>query len=197
MATKQTMVNYMQETKNDELYTPYEAVAPLLEYIPKGSKVWECTDFGDSNITRSLINEGFEVIKTHKENFNFLTKKADFDFDVIITNPPYSLKDEFISRCYRYGKPFALLLPLTALEGVHRGVMYREHGIEVLVLDRRINFLKDPKKTNWFNTSWFCHKILPTPLIFKSIGRISDEESASLNGTRKQYTIYDWHVPLW
>jgi hypothetical protein len=39
MAIKQTMINYMQEIKNDELYTPYEAITPLLEYIPKKNKI--------------------------------------------------------------------------------------------------------------------------------------------------------------
>ena len=37
-------------------------------------------------------------------------------FDMIITNPPYSLKDEFIKKCYEWNKPFCLLLPITAFE---------------------------------------------------------------------------------
>ena len=37
-------------------------------------------------------------------------------FDCIITNPPFSLKQEFLQRCYELGKPFALLLPLTTFE---------------------------------------------------------------------------------
>ena len=40
---------------------------------------------------------------------------------MIITNPPYSLKDEFIKKCYEWKKPFCLLLPITALEGKVRG----------------------------------------------------------------------------
>lgn len=95
---------------------------------------------------------------------------------MIITNPPYSLKDEFIKKCYEWNKPFCLLLPITALEGKTRGKMFRKHGIEVLVLDGRVQFMENmikdynkKKSGNWFNTSWFCHNVLPQDLIFKEL----------------------------
>lgn len=106
---------------NDEIYTPETAIIPLIKYLPKNVKIWECTDFGESNITKVLKNNGYEVISTHKKDFDFLTDDPTFDFDMIITNPPYSLKDKFLEKCYKYGKPFALLLPITALEGIKRG----------------------------------------------------------------------------
>lgn len=95
--------------------------------------------------------------------------KPDFDFDVIITNPPYSLKNEFLKKCYEYNKPFALLLPLTALEGKERGKLYKNKGIEIIVLNKRINFMKE-KNNVWFNTSWFCHEICKELLNFECIG---------------------------
>ena len=153
---------------NDEIYTPEEAILPLLNYLPKNITIWECTDFGESNITKVLKNNGYKVISSHKADIDFLTDVPEFDFDMIITNPPYSIKDAFIEKCYSYKKPFALLLPITALEGVKRGELYRKYGIELLVLDRRINFLSN-KKSNWFNTSWFCFNVLPKQLIFEGI----------------------------
>lgn len=111
----------LQHTLNDEIYTPEIALIPLLKYLPKNITIWECTDFGESNITKVLKDHGYNVISTHKKDFNFLTDKPSFEFDMIITNPPYSLKDDFIEKCYSYNKPFALLLPITALEGLRRG----------------------------------------------------------------------------
>ena len=112
-----------QHTLNDEFYTSESAILPLLKYLPKNIKIWECTDFGQSEITRILREKGYQVISTHKKDFDFLNDQPDFDFDMIITNPPYSLKDQFIEKCYQYNKPFALLLPITALEGIKRGVI--------------------------------------------------------------------------
>ena len=110
---------------------------------------------------------GYKVISTNKEDFDFLTDTPDFDFDMIITNPPYSLKDEFIQKCYEYKKPFCLLLPITSLEGKRRGDMFRENGIELIVFDKRVEFLE--KKGNWFNTSWFCWKVLNKELNFEEL----------------------------
>ena len=157
-----------QHTLNDEFYTPESAILPLLKYLPKNIKIWECTDFGQSEITRILREKGYQVISTHKRIFDFLTDKPDFDFDMIITNPPYSLKDQFIEKCYQYNKPFALLLPITALEGIKRGGLYRTYGLQLIVLDRRINYMKE-KKSNWFNTSWFCWKLLQKDLNFERV----------------------------
>ena len=167
---KKAMIDYMKNEKNDELYTPDYAIKPLLKYLPKNKIIWECTDFGNSNITKVLKENGYKVISTHKENFDFLIDKLNFEFDIIITNPPYSLKDEFIKKCYEYKKPFCLLLPITSLEGIERGKMFRENDIQLLVLDRRCNFIyNNAKKSNWFNTSWFCWNILPKQLIFEEL----------------------------
>lgn len=106
---------------NDELYTPSYAVEPLVKYLPKGKTIWECTDFGESQITKVLKDNGYNVVSTHKKDFDFLKDSPDFEWDMIVTNPPYTLKDEFLERAYSYNKPFAMLLPITALEGVKRG----------------------------------------------------------------------------
>lgn len=166
---KQAMINYMQQEKNDELYTPDEAILPILKYLDHTKIYWECTDFGNSNITRVLKEKKFNVIHTNKNEIDFLKDTPNFEFDVIITNPPYSLKNEFLKKCYEYNKPFALLLPLTALEGKERGKLYKSKGIEVIVLDKRINFMKE-KNNVWFNTSWFCHDICEKLLNFECVG---------------------------
>lgn len=166
---KNALINYIKTPINDELYTPDYAITPLLKYLPKNITIWECTDFGKSNITKVLKENGYKVISTYINNFDFLKDNPTFEFDMIITNPPYSLKDQFIQKCYEYQKPFALLLPITALEGKKRGGLYRKFGIEIIVLDQRIEFMK--KKSNWFNTSWFCYHVLPSQLIFEQLNK--------------------------
>ena len=132
----------MKQEKNDELYTPKEAILPILKYLDKSKTYWECTDFGGSNITKILKENGFKVINTNKVELDFLLDDP-LDCDVIITNPPYSIKDKFIKRCYEIGKPFMLLLPLTALEGKERNKLYKQYGIELIILNKRINFIKE------------------------------------------------------
>lgn len=172
---KKAMIEYMKNDKFDEIYTPDYAIKPLLKYIPKKITIWECCDFGESQITKLLKEHGCSVISTGKKE-NFFEYNPKEDFDMIITNPPYSLKDEFIKKCYEWNKPFCLLLPITSLEGKTRGEMFREKGIEVLVFDGRVQFMENmiqdynkKKSGNWFNTSWFCYKVLPKQLIFEKL----------------------------
>ena len=163
---KKTMIDYIKKPKFDNLYTPAYAIKPLLKYIPKKIIVWECTDYGKSEITRLLKEHGCKVISTDKKE-NFFEYIPKEDFDMIITNPPYSLKDEFLKKCFEWNKPFCLLLPLTSLEGKKRGDLFRKNDIQVMVLDSRVNFTN--KNNNWFNVSWFCWKVLPKQLIFEKL----------------------------
>jgi len=166
---KKAMIEYIKKERYDEFYTPPEAIYPILKYLPKDKIYWECTDYGNSNITKILKENGYKVISTHiSKGFNFLIDKPNFEYDIIITNPPYSLKTEFLKRAYELGKPFCFLLPIHTLEGVERGILFRRYGIQLIVLDKRINFLKN-KKNVWFNTSWFCWKLLSKDLIFEKI----------------------------
>lgn len=170
---KQALIDYIKRGTFDELYTPVEAIYPIIPYLKNKeyTTIWECTDYGESEITKVLRDNGFTVITSH-----IVDKKSYFDYepqenyDIIITNPPYSLKDEFLKRSYELQKPFMLLLPITAFEGIERGKMFRENGVEVLVFDRRINFMqKQGKKGAWFNTSWFCNNVLDRQLIFHKL----------------------------
>lgn len=166
---KQAMINTMVNGVYDNLYTPISAIKPLIKYLKHEWKIWECTDYGNSLITATLKQNGFDVVVSDiVSGFDFLKDTPDFEFDAIVTNPPYSLKDKFLEKCYQYNKPFALLLPLTALEGKHRSNLYSQYGISVIVLDSRIDFTG--KKSCWFNVSWFCNGITEkNSLIFEKV----------------------------
>ena len=161
--------NLIRYKPNDEYFTPSYAVKPILKYITKDIKIiWEPTDFGESKITKILKMEGYKVYST---SFNFLEKEIDKDYDMIITNPPYSLKTEFLERCYHLGKPFMMLLPITALEGIKRSELFRKFGIQVIIFDRRVNFITEKNSSSWFNTSWFCWKVLEKDLNFEKLNK--------------------------
>lgn len=148
--------------KLDEVFTPYQALMPLIPYLPKDWVIWECA-FGQGHLAKHLINLGYKTIGEGGDFFN-----TNLDCDVLVTNPPYSLKDEFLTRAYQLNIPFAFLLPLTALEGKRRGYLYREKGIQLIIPNKRINFIIPSGKTaNWFQTAWFCYKLnLPKDLMF-------------------------------
>ncbi len=166
MSKLNTLIDYIQRGKHDELYTPIEAVEMILPYIPKDSIIWECTATKESNIVKVLCANNFEVIATHIfEGTSFFDYEPEC-YDIIITNPPYSLKTQFLARAFELHKPFMFLLPLTTLEGKQRNKLFQNKTLQLLIPDKRFNFIST-KKAPWFQTSWFCVDMnLPKDLNF-------------------------------
>jgi hypothetical protein len=99
---------------------------------------------------------------------DFFVRQPPEHWDIALTNPPYSRKDEFLERAYSLGRPFAFLLPVEALGG-RRVLLYRKHGIELLVPSKRVNFQNDDGDVlpgASFASAWFCWRLLPRQLVF-------------------------------
>lgn len=155
--------DYIQRGAFDELYTPVEAVEMILKYIPADvDTIWECTGIEESNIVKVLRENGYKVVSTHIERGEDFFEYEPEYYDMVITNPPYSLKDKFLQRAFELGKPFMFLLPITALEGIKRAEMFNKYGIQVLIPNTRFNFKPEKSSSAWFQTSWFCHKCFLT-----------------------------------
>ncbi len=153
---------------SDKYQTPPKALTPLLKYIPKDWHIWEPT--ADQGLLLTFLRHNGRIATGTTSDF--LTGDPPQYFDCILTNPPYSLKTKFLKRCYELGKPFALLMPLTALEGIERQALYKEHGIEILLLNRRINYIVPEGQHEsgaWFASAWFCKGILPKTLNFGEV----------------------------
>lgn len=158
---------------NDDLYTPFYAVDPILKYLPKTSKIWTPCDESWSAFPRKLREEGFDVVRTSlAEGKDFFTYEPP-EWDVVVTNPPFSIKDNILERLYQLGKPFAVLLPLNSLQGKSRYEFFKQ-GIQILAFDSRICYhnpenMEKPVKGSPFATAYFCRDLLPQDLIVKHL----------------------------
>lgn len=99
------------------------------------------------------------------------------NYDVIISNPPFSIKDEILKRLNELNKPYAMLLPLPTLQGQKRFDYLL--NTQVLIFDKRINFFKDYKikeiqKGISFASIYVCKNFLPKDLIFE---RLSEDKN--------------------
>jgi hypothetical protein len=156
--------------RSDIFQTPPSAVRYITPFIPKSWRIWESAR-GQGQIVQVLQEDGYSVIGTDiADGFDFTDTLLPVpEFDCILTNPPYSIKDEWLQRCYGLGKPFALLLPITALGEQGRVKMYRENGIQLVLPPERINFgtPSGEGSGSWFYAAWFCHGLdLPSQISF-------------------------------
>jgi len=149
----------LAKNRPDDFQTPPIALEPLYPYLKGGWTIWECAA-GKGNLVRALAQgNGFDVIATDiLTGQDFLTHEPE-NYDCVITNPPYSLKQQFLERAYNLGKPFAFLLPLTTFETKKRQDLFKKYGLEVIFLDKRINFETPSGKGSgsWFATAWFTN----------------------------------------
>ena len=163
---------------------------PFCRTCPAGT-IWECA-CGKGYLVEGLRQAGRKVIATDKKDGkDFLTWQPS-DWHCAVTNPPFSLKNEFLARAYDLGKPFAFLLPLTALESPSRQSLFQRNGIQVMVLDKRINF-ETPNQTTshpWFPVAWFCWGLnLPEQLTFVDAGETSAMRPIGNGRTNDPFTL--------
>ena len=117
---------------DDHYPTPVEAVYPLIRTLALPNKIWEPA-CGEGHISRVLEEYGHNVVSTNlidrgygKPNVNFLTQKRA-RAKCIVTNPPFSLDEEFIEHAFRLGVDVAaFFLPVKKLCGQDR--YKRIHG---------------------------------------------------------------------
>ena len=101
----------------DEVYTPFYAVEPLLEFLPKDKKIWCPFDEEWSAFYQLLSEKGYDVTRSSlSEGQDFFSYQPD-DWDILVSNPPFSKKDDVLKRAFSFGKPFALLLPVNSIQG--------------------------------------------------------------------------------
>ena len=162
---------------NDEFYTPYYAIKPILKYIKPKSTIWCPFDEDESLYVKTLKAEGHTVINTHinqGEDF-FITEVPECDY--IISNPPYSLKTDVLERLFEIGKPFAMLLGVVGLfESQRRFNMFRDNDFEIMYLNLRVDYFQDynevkPSKNPPFSSVYVCHNMLPKQIVFEKINK--------------------------
>lgn len=159
---------------NDEFYTPSYAIKPLLKYIPAGKSIWCPFDTDESLIVKDFRNNGFRVSATHiQDGCDFFTTKPQGE--IIISNPPYSLKGECFKRLFDLNLPFAMLVGVVGLfESQERFNIFKENEFEIMWMNKRIAYFKSyaeqkPSLNPPFSSVWLTKNILPKGNIFEEI----------------------------
>ena len=162
---------------SDEVYTPTYAVQPLVKYIKMfnlNAVIWCPFDMSHSEYVKVFERAGVKVIHSHiDEDKNFFFYEPEEYYDVIISNPPFSQKDNVLKRLYELNKPYAMLLPIPSLQGQARFPWIKD-GLQYLGFDKRINYytnqdLTQVQKGVSFGSCYLCKGFLPKDLILEEL----------------------------
>lgn len=128
-----------EEMKTDEWYTPLDVVQKAYDLL---NVRYESTILCPFDTAKSKF-----VLWGQVNNYwvkygmtDYLDN--DYDYDYLLTNPPFSIKDKVIEKVLKKGKPAALVLPLDTLGGVKRHALWKEYGYpSVYIPTKRIRFI--------------------------------------------------------
>ena len=150
--------NVKKDGKGDEYYTPKYVVEILIPYLKdKNIKtIWCPCDKDWSWFVKVFQDNDFNVIYSHiDDGKDFLEYEPDEEYDIIITNPPFSIKNKILQRCLDLKKPFVLLLSATCIQSASLiNIISKCEKFNFIMFDKRISYSGDrPPFPSWYFTN--------------------------------------------
>ena len=136
----------------------------IVSVIKREPIVWCPADKENSEYVIFFKELGCKVIYSHIDyGQDFLTYTPEEPFDIVCTNPPFSLKEAFFRRCNELGKPWILLGNLMAINYMCIGNYFADNPVQMLIPDKRISF---DGNASSFCSGYFCKDFLTRDLEF-------------------------------
>ena len=156
---------------NDECYTPDYAVKPILKYIPKDAIVWCPFDTDKSEFVKQISKQN-EVVYSHiSTGQDFFNYEPD-DWNIMLSNPPFTNKRKYFERALSFNKPFALIMTNTWLNDSAPKQLFKDKDLQLLMFDKRMKFVSPDGRDNdkiTFSSSYYCWNFLPKQIIMEEL----------------------------
>lgn len=160
---------FTSQGKNDECYTHRYGVEPLLEFLPrfKDKIIWCPFDDKESEFVKCFKENGYRVVNSHiKTGQDFYFYEPE-EWDLIISNPPFTNKKEIFKRALSFNKPFCLLMSLTWLNDSTPKKLFRNKGLQLLMFEERMTFKGQEKNKINFSSAYYCRDFLPEQIVIR------------------------------
>lgn len=166
------MANFQTKTflKYDDWMTPKSAWEAIKHIIPKDKLIWEAF-YGDGTSGKYLGELGFNTIH---EDIDFFENDLG---DIVVSNPPFSMCKEVLSKLKELNKPFILIMPCSKLTTQYfRQLFNGDNDLQIVIPKKRIQFIKiaadgkpldNQKNACNFDCFYYCWRInLPHGMIW-------------------------------
>lgn len=134
----------------DNYDTPDEPLNLLYKYIPRDKIVFD-PFFNTGQIRNYYIKNNIKFIHEDRDAFNYLP-----EFNILVSNPPYSNKKDCFKLALKLGKPFAYLVPLDTIERQYWTEMFKDKDFTLIIPKKRIKFT-DSRITCPFKLIWITY----------------------------------------
>ena len=143
-------------TLNDNYYTPRQAFEDIIDFVPSNKTVYE--PFVGSSRSGEFLQE---LLPNNKVIYN---KEVDFfhntfQYDLVVSNPPFSIAKQILTRLKELNKPFILLLPASRLCTQYIRKLFKKN-IQIIIPKKRINFINsNNRRACNFDCLWYCFNL--------------------------------------
>ena len=148
-------------TTNDNYYTPKHAWADIKHLIPENKVIYEGFVGGSfsGRYLEELLPNNTLIYDQGVDFFN-----NNFDYDILVSNPPFSLAKEILEHLKRVSKPFILILPVSRICTQYMRRLFKNR-IQIIVPKKRIHFISPDqhKRACNFDTFYYCYKLNLAP----------------------------------
>ena len=193
MINKNVYVKMNSDNKGEsnEVYTRLIEAEKLIIFLKsnnfnKDKIIWCPFDTDNSNIVIALKNKGYNVINTHKDlGQDFLTFNPTFNFDIMISNPPFSKRTKFFNKINSYNKPYIMLQPIMFFNNnsMIRELIKDSNRYRFIFPNYSMGFIvksgfeyKEKNKTTAFYSFWLCKDMFLDNKIFVDIDTLAGEK---------------------
>jgi hypothetical protein len=155
---------------NDECYTPRYVVEAIMPFIPKGKTIWCPFDTEQSEFVKVMNwGGGYNVIYSHISYGQDFFEYEPKEWDIMLSNPPFTGKRRIFERALSFRKPFGLLMTMTWMNDAAPKDLFMDKDLQLLLFRNRVKYLKadgsliDNKIT--FASGFYCWNLLPKQII--------------------------------
>lgn len=149
--------------KDDDYETPENILKDLLPYIENHKIIYD-PFYCDGYVIKSWNKLNKICINEKKDAFN---REHPKEYDICISNIPFSCKEKCVELGFKLNKPFMFLMPIDTLGSKWINKYFDK--LEFIIPEKRYNFYKkdyNKKSSSWFDTMWVCYNCnLPNKII--------------------------------
>jgi len=156
-------MNIMRKSNVDDYNTPKYVWKMLLDYLDldKNTTIYE--PFFSNGVSKTYLQQlGFNNV-IH-ENEDFFENYVRYEYNIILSNPPYTIKRNILKILYKIDKPFVLIMPTSIINKLYIKSIFGANidKIQYIIPHKRIQFERLDgynQKRTCFDTLFFCYKM--------------------------------------